>query len=734
MTMDNKSFLLLVFASLIIAAAAAAGVGLLSSKENPTTLTTPLENRTVSAQINETQSRMTSSTDGSLSTLESYPFRDNGSFGLITPRDMLELLSVLARLSSAWGQAYSLVMPMLGVPEALRVPGVIELTTTAAVAALVDEGGLSYTVTNVQVEGVDELDYVKTNGTHIFAISGKGELIIARIYPPGQARVIYSLSLQLDRGAHPGGLFILDEGRRLAIIVTVYPIVPLVARSQTPENPMPVPEFSPPAPYTQVSIYEITREGLQSVGVTNVTGWLAAARLYDGTLYIVTQQPLYRVQEDYLPLVNGRPLEVGSIRISPYPTWGFTTIVAVTPDGEVRASSIATPPVARIYMSPESLYIFSEEYKPFEPPLPMELILGRLPPDVKRIVETINASTTLAPGEKQAMIRMLIDRGLASMSEEDKRAFYKEYVAYLEESAPQYIGPHTTVYKIRVKDLAPMDTGLSLPGRLLDQFAIHETSKGLLVVATTANELTYLSTQSLEDYLKSPWGIPRAYPRSTTVNNVYVVSEGLEVLSSLEGLAPGERVYSARYIGDYLFLVTFRQVDPLFAINLSDPIHPRVVSELKVPGFSEYLHPVGKGMLLGIGVHADESGRARGLKISLFNVTDPLQPRVVDELVLEINNTVRFVASPVLYDHKAFTYLPLEQVALVPVTMHMQSPKTIILYLNVSSGSIKVLAELEHGGANRAFIVEDSITTVSPQKAIVWNRLNGELIAEVGFS
>lgn len=135
-------------------------------------------------------------------------------------------------------------------------------------------------------------------------------------------------------------------------------------------------------------------------------------------------------------------------------------------------------------------------------------------------------------------------------------------------------------------------------------------------------------------------------------------------LGHLDGIAPGESLRSVRFIGTMGYVVTFEQVDPLFAIDLSDPSNPVVLGELKIPGFSEYLHPVGDGLLLGIGRDVDPmSAVDQGLKVSLFDVTDPHTPREVDTW------TSLYAESPVAWDHHAFTWDPVNRNALFPVDM-----------------------------------------------------------------
>ncbi|MCI8366946.1 MAG: hypothetical protein HFJ66_05030 [Eggerthellaceae bacterium] len=120
-----------------------------------------------------------------------------------------------------------------------------------------------------------------------------------------------------------------------------------------------------------------------------------------------------------------------------------------------------------------------------------------------------------------------------------------------------------------------------------------------------------------------------------TENALYVLNDQLEETGRIDNIAPGEQVYSARFLGETGYFVTFKQVDPLFSVDLSDPANPRIIGELKIPGFSEYLHPYGDGLLLGIGMSADDAGATDGLKLSMFDVSDPTNVTEVATSVLD---------------------------------------------------------------------------------------------------
>ncbi|MEZ5312041.1 MAG: beta-propeller domain-containing protein [Microthrixaceae bacterium] len=149
-------------------------------------------------------------------------------------------------------------------------------------------------------------------------------------------------------------------------------------------------------------------------------------------------------------------------------------------------------------------------------------------------------------------------------------------------------------------------------------------------------------------------------PQNTALTTLKV--SDMKELGKVSGLAPGESVKSSRFIGPMAYVVTFRQTDPLFAIDVSDPTRPKVLGELKIPGFSEYLHPVGDGLLLGVGRDVDPmSNRDMGLKVSLFDVSDPTAPRELDTW------SVRDAYSSVSGDHHAFTWDPKRSRAILPV-------------------------------------------------------------------
>lgn len=131
-------------------------------------------------------------------------------------------------------------------------------------------------------------------------------------------------------------------------------------------------------------------------------------------------------------------------------------------------------------------------------------------------------------------------------------------------------------------------------------------------------------------------------------NQLYLFDEKLKLTGSLKGIAKGEQIYSARYLGDIVYFVTYRNTDPLFAVDLSDEKKPRILSELKITGFSEYLHFWGKDKLVGIGYETDpDTGEQKGLKLSMFDISDPAELKIAGTCVIRNADY-----SPALYNYK----------------------------------------------------------------------------------
>ncbi len=215
----------------------------------------------------------------------------------------------------------------------------------------------------------------------------------------------------------------------------------------------------------------------------------------------------------------------------------------------------------------------------------------------------------------------------------------------------------TNVHKFSLNDgeINYLDNGVAL-GRILNQFSMDEY-KGNFRIATTIGNV---------------WD-----ENKKSSNNVYVFDEEMNLIGELEGLAPGEKIYSTRFMGDRGYMVTFKKVDPLFVIDLKDPENPEVLGKLKIPGFSDYLHPYDEDHIIGVGkdtVEAEENLKEnrgidfawyQGLKLAIFDVSDVENPKQMHvELIGD-----RGTHSDVLSDHKAFLFDRERNLLVLPVNL-----------------------------------------------------------------
>ena len=249
----------------------------------------------------------------------------------------------------------------------------------------------------------------------------------------------------------------------------------------------------------------------------------------------------------------------------------------------------------------------------------------------------------------------------------------------------------TSIYKVTVDGLRMSASARGdVSGWLLNQFSMDEEAPYLRVAATN--------------------------PGNVTMNNVYILDDELRTVGALEGLAPSENIYAARFVGDTLYLITFRQVDPLFVIDLADATAPRVVGELSMPGFSSYLHPVDQDHVLGIGSESDK------LKIALYNVSDPANPTEQSKCLTESSSW-----SAALSDHKAILFDLQKHLLVIPVTSYDStlgySTYTGGAYVfDISlTGGISLRGVIQHqapsvwrdAGIQRSLYIEDHLYTIS---------------------
>lgn len=668
--------------------------------------------------------------------------------------NLSRLVTILVSTSQASNVPISL--GVRGVENEYVVPTTTATLSVATVAETFNEKSVpSHSTTNVQVEGVDEADIVKNDGINLYIVgrthsteTGKGlkvytKVFIVRAYPPQGMKVLASL----DVDGIVRGLFI-REGKLAVINTSVIPVkVYYVVSSEGKAILKPVAEKLSGS--TTLLIYNVKNFTLQEIGEKvepaleqkyTVSGWYLTSRMIGGRIYLLTT---YWVNVMYLegssegarsatltyPSVNGLPVPEKDLIIPSDPKlipWLRNYVVVLSADidsGNYTVKAYLLPHPDRVYMSRDSIYLLSSRWGYYDITFDLlrKAVAPSLPKPVRDKVSEILDNETVP-------IYVRLNKASEVISEYVKNADVNESVkimgrvySYMEKNLTGVPLQTTDVFRLGLNVTTALIAHGTVKGRLLDQFAVTER-EDYLIIATTSTAIKGLRIAGMG------W-LPTIMPEYTTVNGVYVLrKDNLAKAAELTGLATGERIYAAREVGGYLFLVTFRRVDPLYAINVTDPSKPKVIGFIKMPGYSEYLHPLTNSYLLGIGYQADNGGRIIGVKIDLYNVSNPENMSITSE----VNITVGHASTKVAWDYKAFMINAKEGYFTLPITIYNNSLKDYIYIIRFyQNGTLRVAGKIPHERVIRAAYIGNYLYTVSSDEVKSVNLTNMKIISSI---
>ena len=469
-------------------------------------------------------------------------------------------------------------------------------------------GGPDFSGTNVQVIGVDEPDIVKTDGRRIITVRD-GTLTVVDV--TGDEPAITGRVLLGERW---GGELLLHGDRVLVINNHYGTIGPLAADA--------VGRYSRDI----VIIDEILLDGTPRRGRSlHVEGRYVSSRSIDGTARVVLVSYPSDLGFVYPQNPKGEPIATYANR----KVVAQSTLEDWLPDYRVVSSEGTVTEEGQI-LACDRVYVPSQ-FSGFGS-------LAVLTFDLDEPLTLGDGASTFAAGEtvyaSHHNLYVATNTWLPQPFFDDDD--------WLRDVDQRY---RTSLHKFSLTPGGPAvyEASGSVKGHLLNQFSLHEHDGHLFVAVTDG----------------SPWGANRQ--SESLILALTQRDDVLAVVGSVGDMGRGERIYSVRYIGDRAYVVTFRQVDPLYVVDLADPTAPAVLGELKIPGYSSYLHPVGDGLLVGIGRDADDTGRIRGFKASLFDVSDPAAPTEIDTW------TLADAESSVEWDHRAFLWWAPENLMIVPV-------------------------------------------------------------------
>ncbi len=550
----------------------------------------------------------------------------------------------------------------------------------------------NYSTTNIQVEGVDEADIIKTDGAYLYVIANNRLYIVDAQVPA--AMTLLSTQVFGNSNEQPVTMFLDVENQRLTLISSGWSEQ---AISKVSFMAMPSGKS-----FTSTRVYDISDKSDPAlVRQFTQTGYFLDARKIDSNVYVITNEykyPVYSVAADgSINTKDLKPEEIFPATSSDFGTiksFDLETLpadqIAILPQGDVNNQLVIAgidslndnidPNVlgvlgtsGTVYCSPEYLYIASYNYP---------------------------------------WLMMAVDDVMASAEPTDNQVVT------------------TDIYRFKLDDTKISEAGQgSVPGYILNQFSMDEYD-GYFRIATTIGE---------------SWAASEA---GVSMNNVYILNQELEIVGQVTALAPGETIKSVRFMGDKAYVVTFKNVDPLFVVDLTDPAAPVVLGQLKIPGYSTYLHPYADNMLLGFGYDVmtqDGSAFNGGIKVSLFDISDFSNPQELSSIVLGGRGSY----SELLYNHKALLFSRENNLIAFPATLtkevssiyeysRFDSQGLVILSVSASNklvlrklishiDSTTIISEGEYFGPDvifRGAYIDKIIFTFSNKQIMATNNIN----------
>jgi uncharacterized secreted protein with C-terminal beta-propeller domain len=506
---------------------------------------------------------------------------------------------------------YGLIRGMVAVPTAptnsIDDKSATYQSSTGAVA--VDR----YSSTNNQVLNIDEPDIAKTNGQTIFyksysnnnacpagamctkplVASSSGKISLIKALPVNQLSV--ESKINLDGYYYSSGDLLLNNN----ILIVL-------------EN-------------KKVKSYDVsnTKDPKEkwSLDLDEKTT-IEDARLKDGKIYLITKSSVNDYKNCPITILkNGTTsLSLGCNDIY-HPTQAMAidtnyTAISINPtDGSVinKLSFLGSSSSSTIYMSENNLYVaynYSEDQLKYYLNFLKEKGTDLFPTTLISKLEKVSAYD-ISSSSKWTELQNELNKYYNSLSSDDNLRITNEFNNRLTDYSKTHFRDleKTAIVKIGLNNLDIVSTG-NVPGKLLNQFSVDEYNNNLRVAVTIGGTWNLLGS------------------RTTSTNDIYVLDDKLSTIGSIKDLGTTERIYSARFIGNRGYLVTFRQTDPFYVLDLSIPTAPAMKGELKIPGYSAYLHPITDNIILGVGKENSQ------VKLSLFDVTSPENPTEISKYSL----------------------------------------------------------------------------------------------------
>lgn len=494
---------------------------------------------------------------------------------------------------------------------AANASGAVDGAGVASSAKSSTSDASGYSDTNVRAEGVGEADVVKTDGNYIYTLKDGLKIQIVDIRNPEMA---LTSEIDLSSDGYVSEIYIANG--KLYVFYTEDVSSADVNNYEYRTN-------------TCIKTFDVSNPAEpKEIAKVSQSGDYYTMRVVGDYIYLFSQYYVYGVGEkdditQYIPYVQGKEMAPDRIYIPPTEVgsqYMIITSINMNQADEVYDSKAMMSSTGTCYVSTNSIYMCDYVYS-----------------DEEDYNQTAIRKLNYKDGNLTAVGQTKV---WGSVNDSFSIDEYNGYLRLVTTVSP------ITHYDYTVQPIiSPFQTLKDfVTGDATADSANSDTSTK--EVMENAEDTTAYDSDKEEE---SDSEETEDSNEKKDSNALYILDENLNQVSKLEGMAKDERIYSARFTGDVAYFVTYKQVDPLFSADLSDPKNPKIIGELKIPGFSEYLHPYSDGLLLGIGMDVDETGTVtNGVKLSMFNTSDPAN-------VSEINKQVlgNIYGSNVFYEYKA---------------------------------------------------------------------------------
>ncbi len=561
-------------------------------------------------------------------------------------------------------------------------------------------GSNDFSQTNVQVKGIDEADIIKNDGKYIYALV-KNELFIINAYPAEKAEILSKIKFKNQ----PQNLYINDN--RLIVYGQNYNF----------QNNELYRNFIRKNSFTFLKIFDIKdRENPKQLKNLNFEGSYSDSRMIGDYVYLVTNNYNYRYieVEPMLPrIIDGTTVLKNYCQATkcfnpdiyyfdiPYNSYNMTSVSAINIknlDTEIKGDIYLLDSGQNMYVSPNNIFLtYTKHINEYQ--LIMEvtkkLIYPLLNNDDQEKIDKIEKveNFILSKNEKQNKINQIIQTFINNHTSDEQKKLERKIEKAMKKKY-QDISKElekTIIHKIAINkgDIKYQNNG-EVTGHVLNQFSMDESNDGYFRIATTKNRTwsRFLDKEEKKSY-----------------NNLYILDKNLKIVGSLEGLAKDEQIKSVRFMQNRAYMITFEQIDPLFVIDLQNPKNPKILGKLKIPGYSNYLHPYNDHILLGLGKDAWQNEYDRtttgGIKLSMFDVSDVANPKEIDNYIMGDSGS----NSIALQDHKAFYLETDKNLLAIPVTLRKKSNKKYYnsnpsfsgaMVFNINKNGFKLKGKINH--------------------------------------